>query len=218
MVFNEKIKKGGIYIKKKQQKIFSNFITKEKELSDIEKDHAQKTIQYMAYCLEDEMNNMSLKKKAFTYIYDFFSSFIISYKGKKHKKEISYLTVKDKEDKLIKNTTFKDDDFTIHLELKRYFNKKTEIYDCGGIDVSNIEYMVYIFIEYEEMKTENYYENSFSNLADAKNYYSNIYDKIKDVSVINLFGTLINDMNIRIDELKDRIKFIDSKSKKFMNN
>lgn len=165
----------------------------------------------MSKCFEEEQANASIFKKLFWNIRDFFMRIVLKHKERKHKKEIARLSKKDKETIILNTIRIDKGDFSIVINLERYFQSSTLIDDSCCIDNSNINYKVYYFIQYDELKTQDHNEQIFYKLDEAETCFKKQVSIIKKENIETIYDNAMEQMNNKIKELNERIKFFEKK-------
>ena len=188
-------------------KTFMDFIKLEDNLKKLEKRHAIIYLKRISLDLKEKIDKETLLVKIRNYFIKIRERKELNKIINKYKNKYKNLKLEDKEEKIIYNKLLILNDSKIHFEIKRKFYLKSI---TGEFSVSSHEYLsytAYMYIEYNDIKTDKYYFKEFENQNEAIRYLKNIEKDYNLKTINDILIKLSNHLSNHMNELNNRIKF-----------
>lgn len=194
--------------KETNDEIFSAFLIKEQELAYIEKKHGQAAVMEMGRLFREREAQATWITRICDFFHDQVESYQLTRLKNKSEKEIRKLKDEDKSNKDMEHLIYKNNDFNIHIFLKRKLVTRHLIADCGGVDIPAIEYNVFLRIEYApaEIWTKEHYEETFYSYEQAYSYFEQLKRDNKGKPALTILNCLTEKIDNHCKILNQRIK------------
>lgn len=184
---------------------FNSLFIKEQKLKKIQKEHALAEITYISNYFKKRQKKATLLEKIERIIDEFIEANELSKLKKKHNKKLSILNEQDKKDVYLKEKRFTKDGIIFHIILLKHFQKKSLVGNSKIIDISDIEFNVYLQVELNNDCSDKYYEKKFQFENEALSYFDTLERKIQKKDKNTLMEDLKNEIDNEIIILNTRI-------------